>query len=74
MKVKLFLCLINEANYTSYQEDIWRSEDVAPSLLTSTLDGGEWSASQSYHFISREGAHWYTLQSVDCMGRNFFPC
>jgi hypothetical protein len=34
----------------------WRSEGIAPPLLTSALDGGEWSASRLCHFTPRETA------------------
>jgi hypothetical protein len=38
----LSLCLINQA---LCHEGIWGSGGTAPTLLTSALDGGEWSAS-----------------------------
>jgi hypothetical protein len=42
-------------------EDIWGSGGIAPSFLSSTLDGGEWSASCPVCFTAREralGTHW----------------
>jgi hypothetical protein len=39
----------------------WRSGHIAPHILTSVLDGGEWSALCPSHFTPRErapGAHW----------------
>jgi hypothetical protein len=44
LKVKLSLCLINEA---SHHEDMPGNRGIAASFLTSALDGSEWSASQS---------------------------
>jgi hypothetical protein len=57
-KVKFSLYLISQA---LRHEDIWVSGDVAPSFLTSALDGDVWSASRPYRFTSGEkdpGAHW----------------
>jgi hypothetical protein len=39
----------------------WGSECIALRILDLALDGDEWSASRSYHFIPRErapGTHW----------------
>jgi len=39
----------------------WGSGGVATRIVTSALDGGEWSASHSGRFIPREGTpgtHW----------------
>jgi hypothetical protein len=39
----------------------WGSGDIAPCISSSSLDGGEWSASRSGRFTFREGApgtHW----------------
>jgi hypothetical protein len=39
----------------------WGSGGIAPTSLTSALDGGEWSASRPCHFIPWEGVpdtHW----------------
>jgi hypothetical protein len=44
---KLFLCLNNEA---VCHEGILGSGGIAPPVLTSALDGGEWSASQPGRF------------------------
>jgi hypothetical protein len=44
VKIRFSLCLIN---YAPHHEDIWGSGGIAPPLLTSTLDGGEWLASQT---------------------------
>jgi hypothetical protein len=44
LKVKLSLCLISYV-------DIWESEDIATTVLTSALYGDEWSASSPSHFI-----------------------
>jgi hypothetical protein len=52
-KVKLSLCLIT---YAPRHEDAWVSGDIAPSFLTSALDGGEWSASRPCRFTSNERA------------------
>jgi hypothetical protein len=49
IKVKLFLCLINHA---LCHGDIWGSGGIAPPFLTSTLDGGEWSASRPGRFAA----------------------
>jgi hypothetical protein len=38
-------------------EDVQGIEGVAPSILTSAVDGGKWSASCPGHFTPREGAH-----------------
>jgi hypothetical protein len=51
--VNLSLCLINQA---LCYEDLWEDGDVAPPCLTSTLDGGEWSASRPGRFTSGEKA------------------
>jgi hypothetical protein len=58
IKVKLSLCVINK---TPRHEDASGSGDTVPPFLTSVLDGGEWSASRSGHFISggrASGTHW----------------
>jgi hypothetical protein len=39
IKVNLSVGLIN---YTPRHEDMWVSGGIAPSFLTSVLDGGEW--------------------------------
>jgi hypothetical protein len=46
------LCLIN---WPSHHEDEWGSGGIAPPFLTSTLDGGELSASHSRRFTSGKG-------------------
>jgi hypothetical protein len=38
IEIKLFLCLINQA---PHREDVWGSGRIAPSSMTSALDGGE---------------------------------
>jgi len=47
------------------------------SILTSPLDGGEWSASQPGHFTSRErahGTHWIGGGSLyDVAKKNIIP-
>jgi hypothetical protein len=45
---KLAICSINLA---VRRDDVWGSVDVAPSFLTSALNGGEWSASLPGRFI-----------------------
>jgi hypothetical protein len=58
VKVKLSLCLINEA---LCYEHIWGSGGIAPHFLTSALDGGELSASRPCRFTPREialGTYW----------------
>jgi hypothetical protein len=52
-KVKVSLYLISEA---LCHEDIWGSVSVAPSILTLTLNGGEWSASHPCYFTPGEGS------------------
>jgi hypothetical protein len=58
---RLSLCLLSQA---LCHKDIWGSGGIAPPFLTSALDGGEWSASRSGRFITRErppplsGTHW----------------
>jgi hypothetical protein len=49
-RIKLSLCLIN---YAPCHEYVLRSGGIAPSFLTSTLDGNEQSASQPDHFTYR---------------------
>jgi hypothetical protein len=42
-------------------ENVWESGGIAPSFLTSALDGGEWSASSLDLFSRSEidpGTHW----------------
>jgi hypothetical protein len=39
----------------------WESGGIAPPILTSAVDGGEWPASRPDRFTSRErapGTHW----------------
>jgi hypothetical protein len=43
----LSLCLINQA---PGHEVIWGSGRISPPYFTSTLDGGEWSASRPFRF------------------------
>jgi hypothetical protein len=50
---KVSLCLISRE---LLREDIWASGVICPLILTSTLDGGEWSASRPYRFTPRERA------------------
>jgi hypothetical protein len=48
-------------NYAPRHEGIWGSGGIAQTLLTSGLDGGEWSASRSGHFSPGKkapGTHW----------------
>jgi hypothetical protein len=51
VKVNLFLCLINRA---LRHEGVWGSGDMSPAFLTSALDRGEWSASDSAWFTPVE--------------------
>jgi hypothetical protein len=54
----LSLCFINEE---PHHEDALGSGGMAPLLLTSVLDGGEWSASRLCRFTPVEiatGTHW----------------
>jgi hypothetical protein len=53
MEVKLSPWLIN---YAPRHEDVWGSGVIATSFVTSTLDGGEWSASRPGRFIPEERA------------------
>jgi hypothetical protein len=46
--------VITGLNEESRYEGVWESDDIAPLLLTSTLDGGEWSASLPRRFIPVE--------------------
>jgi hypothetical protein len=50
-KVNLSLCLIN---CTLSRKDVWGSRSIAPTFLTSELDGGEWSASRPDRFTPGE--------------------
>jgi hypothetical protein len=60
-KVKLSLCLINEA---LCHKDIWGSGCIDPRFLDlSTSSGGEWSASRPGHFTAGERA-----PSTHCVG------
>jgi hypothetical protein len=55
-KVKLSLCF----NWAP-RHDVLGSGGIAPLILTSELEGGEWSASRSGRFTPRErapGTHW----------------
>jgi hypothetical protein len=57
IKVKLSLCLIKRHAMKAY----WRVDVWLHAFLTSTLDGGEWSASLPGRFSPREsaaGTHW----------------
>jgi hypothetical protein len=57
VKVKLSLCLTKHHAMKTY----WGSGGIAPRILTSALDGGEWSASCPACFTPRERApatHW----------------
>jgi hypothetical protein len=38
-------------NSAPCHEDVWRNGGIAPTLLTSLVDGGEWSASRPGRFI-----------------------
>jgi hypothetical protein len=53
VKVKLSVCLINEA---PHHEDTWGSGGTAPSFFMSALNGGEQSASNLSHFTLGERA------------------
>jgi hypothetical protein len=54
IKVKLSLCLIN---WASRHEDILEGGGIAPPLLISVLDGGEWLASHPSRFNPGERAN-----------------
>jgi hypothetical protein len=41
-------------NQAPRHKDVWGSGGIAPPLLTSALDGGEWSASRPGRFIPGE--------------------
>jgi hypothetical protein len=50
-------CRINvklSLQYAVRHEDVWGSGGIAPSFLTSALDGGEWSASCPCRFTPRK--------------------
>jgi hypothetical protein len=53
VKVKLSLCLINQA----LCQEIWKSGGIAPPFFTSALDRGEWLTSHPDRFTPEEGAH-----------------
>jgi hypothetical protein len=58
VKFKLSQGLVN---YAPRSEDVWKSGGIAPSFLTSALDGSEWSASSHCRYIPEETApsiHW----------------
>jgi hypothetical protein len=46
---KVTLCLSTRSQAPRH-EDVCGSEGIAPSFLTSALDGGEWSASRHFCF------------------------
>jgi hypothetical protein len=46
---------------TSRQEEVWGSGGTTPSFLTSSLDGGEWSASHPDHFTAEKNRSHYLL-------------
>jgi hypothetical protein len=46
----------------NYHEDILDTSSIAPPLLTSTLDGGEWSTSRHGRFTAGERAHGTQLE------------
>jgi hypothetical protein len=46
--------LVRVLNYTPCHEDVWGSGGTDPTILTSAVYGGEWSASSHCHFNSRE--------------------
>jgi hypothetical protein len=50
-EAKLSLCLINQA---PRHDDVPGSGGIAPSFLTSALDGDEWAASRPGRFIRGE--------------------
>jgi hypothetical protein len=43
-----------KAKKNTIHEHVWRSGGIAPPFLTSTLDGGEWSASRPSRFTHEE--------------------
>jgi hypothetical protein len=59
--VKVKLSLVFFFCWSSRHEGVLRSGGIAPSVLDSALDGGEWSASCPGRFTPRErapGTHW----------------
>jgi hypothetical protein len=57
VNVKLSLCLVKHNATKTY----WGSGGIAPRILTSALEGGEWSASRRGRFTPRKrapGTHW----------------
>jgi hypothetical protein len=63
VKVKLTLFLTKHHAMKTY----WRSGGETPRILTSALDGGEWSASRSGGFTSRQratGTHWIGVCNI----------
>jgi hypothetical protein len=57
VKVNLSLRLTKHHTVKMY----WGSGDIAPPILTSALDGGEWSASRPGRFTPRKrtpSTHW----------------
>jgi hypothetical protein len=46
--------------------DLGRNADVAPGILTSALDGGEWSASCSGYFKPREESSMNRIRRILC--------
>jgi hypothetical protein len=53
--------LANEKKNCTKGEDVWGSGDIAPPFLTSTLDGGEWSASRPDRFTTKTSLHIHPL-------------
>jgi hypothetical protein len=42
----------------------WGSGGIAPRIVTSAIDGGEWSASRPGRFISQGKSPWYPLDRM----------
>jgi len=57
VKLKLFLCF----NWAPRHEGEVGSGGIAPRILTSALDGGEWSASLPSRFYPQGKSPWYPL-------------
>jgi hypothetical protein len=56
--------IVHVLNCLPRHEDVWESGRIAPSLLTSVLDGGEWSASRSSRFAPGNIAARWALEPV----------
>jgi hypothetical protein len=64
-----FVQLRWDCRNSSHHEHVWRSGVIAPSLLTSALDGGQWKASGPDRLTPEEREP-NTLWTVDWVGRS----